>query len=137
MNQTFINVLIILLVIAVVCAVVYFAVEKGFLSSNKVRQWLLFACSEAERALGSGTGQLKLRKVYDMFVARFPLMALIISFETFSRGVDLALDQLQEMIDDDDNVKESIQGAIPEVKEEAAELPAETESVEETPQGGK
>ena len=38
---------------------------------NKVREWLLYAVTKAEKELGGGTGQIKLRYVYDMFVARF------------------------------------------------------------------
>lgn len=40
---------------------------------NKVREWLLYAVTKAEKELGGGTGQIKLRYVYDMFVARFIL----------------------------------------------------------------
>lgn len=35
---------------------------------NKVREWLLYAVTKAEKELGGGTGQIKLRYVYDMFV---------------------------------------------------------------------
>ena len=38
---------------------------------NKVREWLLYAVTKAEKELGGGTGQIKLRYVYDMFVTRF------------------------------------------------------------------
>ena len=38
---------------------------------NKAREWLLYAVTKAEKELGGGTGQIKLRYVYDMFVARF------------------------------------------------------------------
>lgn len=42
---------------------------------NKVREWLLYAVTKAEKELGGGTGQIKLRYVYDMFVARFAWLA--------------------------------------------------------------
>ena len=38
---------------------------------ESLRQWLLFAVTEAEKSLGSGTGKLKLRQVYDMFLTKF------------------------------------------------------------------
>lgn len=38
----------------------------------KVKEWLLWAVTEAEKDLGGGTGKLKLRQVYDLFVQRFP-----------------------------------------------------------------
>ncbi|MFR6482019.1 MAG: hypothetical protein ACLUPD_10785 [Anaerotignum faecicola] len=42
---------------------------------EKVKEWLLLAVTEAEKELGSGTGQLKLRYVYDLFLRRFPAVA--------------------------------------------------------------
>ena len=63
-----------------------------------VREWLLIAVTEAERELGSGTGRLKLRYVYDLFVVRFPWMAKIISFAWFSELVDDALDEMHELL---------------------------------------
>ena len=65
---------------------------------NKVKEWLLYAVVEAEEELGSKTGQLKLRYVYDLFVCRFKAASLIISFDTFSRLVDEALDEMKDMI---------------------------------------
>ena len=64
-----------------------------------VKEWLLYAVIEAERQLGSGTGDLKLRYVYDMFVGKFPFVAKLISFETFSMFVDNALVKMEELID--------------------------------------
>lgn len=34
---------------------------------NKVREWLLYAVTKAEKEMGGGTGQIKLRYVYDMW----------------------------------------------------------------------
>jgi len=64
----------------------------------KVKEWLLYAVTVAEQDLGAGTGQLKLRLVYDMFVARFPLVAKAVSFETFAKWVDEALDEMKKML---------------------------------------
>ena len=64
----------------------------------KIKEWLLFAVTEAEKELGGGTGQLKLRQVYDLFVQRFPAVAAVISFDTFSSWVDEALEQMREML---------------------------------------
>lgn len=65
---------------------------------DKVRHWLLFAVVEAEKALGSKTGQIKLRYVYDMFMARFKYLSMIITFEQFSLLVDEALDTMRDML---------------------------------------
>ena len=47
---------------------------------SKVREWLLYAVTKAEKELGGGTGQIKLRYVYDMFVARFTWLARVTGF---------------------------------------------------------
>lgn len=65
---------------------------------KKVREWLLIAVTDAEKALGSGTGQLKLRKVYDLFIQRFSWLAKIVPFEKFSDMVDDALVEMRELI---------------------------------------
>ena len=67
----------------------------------KVKEWLLMAVLEAEKQFGSGTGKLKLRSVYDLFVARFPWIAKIVSFETFSQWVDEALDTVEQWLTED------------------------------------
>ncbi len=54
----------------------------------KVKEWLLWAVTNAEKELGGGTGKLKLRQVYDLFVQRFPAVAMAVSFDTFSQWVD-------------------------------------------------
>lgn len=64
----------------------------------KVREWLLFAVTEAEKALGGGTGKLKLRYVYDMFVAKFPWLVKAVSFDLFSSLVDDALEEMRGML---------------------------------------
>ena len=59
---------------------------------EKVREWLLYAVTVAEKELGAGTGKLKLRYVYDWF-------ARIIDFETFADMVDEALEEMKQMLD--------------------------------------
>lgn len=64
----------------------------------KVREWLLWAVTEAERELGGGTGQLKLRQVYDWFVGKFQLVSAIVPFAVFSAWVDTALETMRGML---------------------------------------
>lgn len=66
---------------------------------TKIKAWLLYAVSIAEKNLGSGTGQLKLALVYDMFLSKFPFASRIISFTIFTQLVDKALGKMKEMID--------------------------------------
>ena len=74
----------------------------------KVKEWLLYAVLEAEKALGSGTGQVKLRYVYDKFLTKFPIVSSLISFENFSILVDEALDSFAEMLQNE-NIKNYVE----------------------------
>ena len=69
-----------------------------------------WAVTEAEKELGGGTGKLKLRQVYDLFVTRFPWLAKIVSFELFSDMVDDALDEMREMLANNQAVKALVNG---------------------------
>lgn len=90
---------------AVAVAVVRFAGLPTDAQLAKVREWLLWAVTEAEKDLGGGTGKLKLRQVYDLFVTRFPWLAKLVSFELFSAMVDDALEEMREMLDTNEAVK--------------------------------
>lgn len=76
---------------------------------SKVKEWLLYAVTAAEKELGSGTGQIKLRYVYDMFIAKFPYLVKVIPFETFSILVDEALDKFRNMLDNNTNLQSYIE----------------------------
>lgn len=65
---------------------------------DKVKAWLLWAVTIAEQDFGSGTGKLKLAKVYDMFIAKFPKLQAIIPYKLFCRLVDKALVLMREML---------------------------------------
>ena len=71
---------------------------------EKVREWLLYACIMAEKKLGGGTGQVKLRYVYDLFVEKFSFLKLLVTFEQFSGMVDEALVKMREMLEKNPNV---------------------------------
>jgi len=84
----------------------------------KVQEWLLWAVTEAEKELGGGTGKLKLRQVYDLFVTRFPWLAPVIGFEHFSSMVDKALVEMRKLLDTNSAVKALVEGTgSPEVTE--------------------
>ena len=88
----------------------------------KIKEWLLYAVTEAEKELGGGTGQLKLRQVYDLFVQRFPAVAVVISFDTFSSWVDEALEQMREMLAKNENVAAYVENCflVQEIREGVA-----------------
>ena len=80
------------------------------LMTGKVIEWLKAMVYEAEKELGSGTGQLKLRKVYEMFVTTFPKFACIVPFAIFSKMVDVALEWLKIQLESNDNVAKLVTG---------------------------
>ena len=75
-----------------------------------INEWLLLAVIQAEKELGNGTGQIKLRFVYDMFIAKFKYASMMISFNQFSLMVDSALDKMRQMLSDNNNLKAYVDG---------------------------
>lgn len=75
-----------------------------------VKQWLRYAITVAEKTLHEGTGQLKLRMVYDMFLDRYPELKNLIPFDTFSEWVDEALEWLNVQLESNKSLKEYVYG---------------------------
>lgn len=80
---------------------------------RQVKEWLLFAVTEAEKQFGSGTGNLKLRSVYDLFVARFPWIARVIPFATFAFWVEEALENMQQWLEKNQAIADYVSGSQP------------------------
>ena len=99
----------ILIIVAIVIIAALFIV-LAIKQPKKVKEWLLYAVIEAEKALGSGTGPVKLRSVYDMFITKFPKLSVFISFNTFSEWVDVALDYMEKLLTDNKDVKAILKG---------------------------
>lgn len=89
--------IIILLAMVVLGVYKFVKLDKETKIAN-IKQWLKLAVVEAEKALGSGTGQLKLRYVYDLAVKQFPWIVTLVTFEIFSEWVDEALDWMREQL---------------------------------------
>ena len=105
----------IILAALVVGAMVGLAVYKFLTSPTteqlcKVREWLLWAVTEAEKQLGGGTGKLKLRLVYDWFIVRFPWLAKIVPFILFAELVDDALVEMRDMLAQNEAVQAHVEG---------------------------
>ena len=94
----------------VACAIYTFAGLSTKEQVAKIKQWLLLAVTTAEKELGNGTGQLKLRYVYDLFISRFPVAAKIVSFATFSMWVDEALESMRAMLKTNKSAQEYVSG---------------------------
>lgn len=91
------TILIYLAALVVIAVVMLIAAVKVF-GEQKVRNWLVWAVGKAEQEFGSGTGQLKLRSVYNQFIARFPKLSTFITFKRFAILVDEALNILSDML---------------------------------------
>jgi len=90
--------------------IMYFIKAPTATKIQMIKNFLLYAVAQAEAALGSGTGQLKLAFVYNQFVEKLPQLAKLISFEKFSKLVDEVLDEFEEILKDNEAIKEIIKG---------------------------
>ena len=107
--------------VCVVCLVYAFIKKPRPQQIEALKEWLKYAVAMAEKDLGSGTGQLKLRQVYDAFVTKFGWLAKLISFETFSKYVDDALRWLDGQLDNNESIYKII------VQDEAIKIETKTE----------
>ena len=76
------------------------------------KNWLVWAVAEAEKMLGSGTGQLKLQYVYNMAVTKFPIVSKLLPFNLFRKLVDSALDVMNDMIENNSSIAEAITNEV-------------------------
>ena len=97
-------------VIGAVTGVVKFAKLSREQQIENLQEWLKWAVTEAEKELGSGTGQLKLRRVYDLALAKFPWIARLVPFEEFSMWVDEALIWLGKQLESNKAITNMVKG---------------------------
>lgn len=94
-----------------ICAAVARFLDKPTEDQVKaIKEWLLYAVTMAEKDLGSGTGKLKLRRVYDVFLERFPWAAKCVTFNQFRLWVDEALVEMQRLLESGGAVKTFLEG---------------------------
>ena len=79
---------------------------------KNIKEWLLYAVIEAEKELGSKTGKIKLRQVFDCFIVTFPIISKFISFNAFSKLVDIALAEMKKLIKTNEQCKMYVEGKI-------------------------
>ena len=91
--------------VIVVVLVLLFGIYYTITNKQKVRIWLEWAVTTVEKEFGTKTGQLKLRKVYDMFIERFPVFSKLVPFSTFSIWVDEALEFLRNQLANNEAIK--------------------------------
>ena len=85
-------------IIVIIIVLIY-----GFIT-GKVKEWLRYAVFMAEKDLGSGTGQIKLREVYDWFIEMFPVFSKLLPFSIFSKLVDDALEWMRDQMSKNKNI---------------------------------
>ncbi len=96
---------------ACLCTILYKTYLKcKAVQSNNIKEWLVYACTEAEKLLGSKTGKIKLRYVYNMFIEKYKFLAAIITFDQFSALVDAALIDMKVLIETNEAVKNLVEG---------------------------
>lgn len=104
----------ILISFIIAIAIIYTAYKFISLSKERqvenIKQWLIFACLEAEKMLGSKTGKVKLRYVYDLFISKYKFIACLIPFDTFSKWVDDSLIDMRNMISTNKAIKKIVEG---------------------------
>ncbi len=97
---------------ALIAAGIYIIVNQR----SRLVSWLRSAVMEAEKLLGTKTGQAKLYTVYAWYCERFPVLASILPFSWFSGLVDSALATFREWYDRNEYinkyVKEGTDGVI-------------------------
>lgn len=104
-------------IISIFCVLIIIGLDIYNILSNKkilktelqkANEWLLYAVTAAEKELGSGTGQIKLRYVYDKFLKQFPNLAKMISFNLFSSMVDTTLEKFKNIIESNTDLQKYI-----------------------------
>ncbi len=90
-----------------VVAIIGFFTLPRLTQQGKIKEWLVYMCYEAEQLFSEPkSGKLKLRYVYNAFVNTFKCVSRFVSFETFSKLVDIALDQMKSFVADINKNKE-------------------------------
>lgn len=89
-----------------VAGAVFFVINQ----KKNIKEWLLIAVVEAEKELGSKTGKIKLRKVFDWFINTFPIFSKFVSFSAFSKLVDVALLEMEKIMATNKTIKQYVEG---------------------------
>ncbi len=97
-------------IIFMTCSIIRFIHMPTAKQIENLMEWLKIAVVEAEKQFQSGTGQLKLRAVYESAVIAFPWIAKYMTFEKFSQLVDIALVWMREQIEQNEKIREYIEG---------------------------
>ena len=95
--------------VVLIFAIIAFIKKPRAEQIAKLKEWLLWAVVKAEKEFGRETGVIKLRYVYDLFIVTFPALAKLISFETFSKLVDDALEKMETLLTTNPKIKNLVE----------------------------
>lgn len=98
------------LILIIVTTTIGFVKTPKSKQIEQVKECLLNWVIEAEKQFGSKTGKLKLSYCWDKLIQRFPAVSVFISFETFSLMIDVALENMREMLSNNKNLQEYVYG---------------------------
>ena len=94
--------------VIIIGIIIYMVVNQ----KAKIKEWLKWAVVEAEKLLGTGTGQLKLRQVYDWFCEQFTFLSAIVPFKVFSAWVDTALETLDKWLTENKQITAYVKNEV-------------------------
>ena len=109
-DNWYLLVTLIALIFSIISMIGQFAGKPNNEQLFALNEWLKWAVVEAEKALGSGTGQLKLRYVWNMAIERFDWLDRVMEFDKFSYYVDLALVWMREQLEKNANISTYVEG---------------------------
>ena len=107
-NNSDVIVGVVALLFVIIVTVIKFLLMSRDKQLEKVKEWLLYACIEAEKSLGNQTGEIKLRYVYNEFIEKFKFVSMFLSFEDFSDLVDSSLEDMRELVDTNGSIRDYI-----------------------------
>lgn len=81
-----------------------------------IREWLKYAVTVTEKALGANTGKLKLQMIWSMATAQFPFITKILTFEQFSKMVDEALEWMKIQLETNPNIRVAVTGIMQDIQ---------------------
>lgn len=105
--------LIIVGICAIALAVLYIRKFYAMPSDSqiaKIKEYLLYCVILAEKEFKNGTGSLKLRYVYSLFIDKYSDIANVISFELFSTWVDEVLEQMRHILETNKDIATYVEG---------------------------
>lgn len=106
------------LLAVIILLIIAYLMLKSFMALSKeqkealIKSWLLNAVMEAEKELGSGTGEAKLAKVWKAFLSTPILgwLAFFISFDRFKELVDEALVKMRKLLETNEKIRVYVEG---------------------------